>query len=213
MVHRGRRGPLVAAVKIAKKGGAKAVLAEAALLRALARRWGPRLIEVGADFLATSWTEGVSLEEASSKDRTRLAAVVAHGVGRGLDELHAMRVRHGDVKRSNVIVSPHVPSIDRAEDRGATLIDIGLAVRGEGFAGGTPRYLAPEVRRGEAATPAADLFALGIVLAEILEPSLVTASDPATTWLARKTPDDEIAKVAQKIVAEVGKATGATLRA
>ena len=198
VVHRGRRGAVVAAVKIAKTGAPPEALAvETVLLRALARRWGPRLIEAGPDFLVTTWTEGRPLEIVdttafTAKDRDVLAAVVAHGVGRGIDELHAMGVRHGDVKRGNVIVSAAVPTVDRAEDRGASLIDMGLAVRGEGFAGGTPRYLAPEIRSGGAATPAADLFALGVVLAEIIEPSVATAADPVAAWRERARPHDEI---------------------
>ena len=58
---------------------------------------------------------------------------------------------------------------------------MGLAarIRGDAATGGTPRYLPPEVRRGEPATPAADLYALGIVLAEILDATIAAADDPA----------------------------------
>jgi len=157
---------------------------EASLVASLDRRWGPSLLDAGwvpegvpglragARYIATTWAAGEPLASAirgRGVDRRVLALIVAHGVGRALDELHAQVVRHGDVKLANVLVHGTRPARDRAEDRGATLVDVGLASRvtGSASAGGTPRYLAPEVLRGEPATPAADLHALGIVLAEI----------------------------------------------
>jgi transcriptional regulator with GAF, ATPase, and Fis domain len=114
--------------------------------------------------------------------------VVAHGVARGLQELHEAGVHHGDVKPGNVLCAPSSPSPrsplardarDAAEDRGATLIDLGLAgdLGAEAF-GGTPRYASPELRERGEAGPAADLWALGLVLAEIVDPAVMRSSDP-----------------------------------
>lgn len=156
------------------------------------RRWGPELLDAGrlpeaivgpegaelavrASWTATTWVDGTVLSELSStsNDRRVLAATIAHGVGRGLDELHRSGVRHGDVKPSNIVLGAR-PSVDRAEDCGATLVDLDLAsdVSNDVLVGGTPRYLAPEIRAGEPVTPAADLYALGLVLAEVLAPAL-----------------------------------------
>ena len=176
----------VAALKVALDDEAW-LGAEASLVAILERRWGAELLgagrvppgvdglKAGACYIATSWVEGEDLATmqrgTTASRRPELALVVAHGVGRALDELHALGVRHGDVKPANVLVTGHRPSRDHARDRGATLIDVGLASRitGARAEGGTPHYLAPELRRGEPATPAADLHALGTVLAEILE--------------------------------------------
>jgi transcriptional regulator with GAF, ATPase, and Fis domain len=192
-VWRAEKDGVVAALKVASSADGF-VGREAVVLAGLQRRWGPALLDCGsvpdgasglrpgARFVATDWVDGEPLGSAKAKarNRTELAAIVAHGVGRALDELHAMGVRHGDVKPANVLVGTKRPTRDSAEERGATLIDMGLAVRvtGEGASGGTMRYLAPELRRGEAATPAADLYALGLVLAEVLVPGLAEASDP-----------------------------------
>jgi serine/threonine-protein kinase PknK len=171
------------------------------------RRWGPRVLDagrvtesivapdgevlaVGTSWVALSWIDGKPLDvraTRSAAERHMLAAIVAHGVGRGLDELHRAGVRHGDVKPSNILLAPRdirrstEALFDRASDRGATLVDLDLAahVGDSTLVGGTPRYLAPEILAGDGVTKSADLYALGLVLAEILLPELATA--PATT--------------------------------
>ena len=73
--------------------------------------------------------------------------------------LHAAGWVHGDINPGNLVVG------DRA-----VLVDLGVARRiGEaGAVRGTHAYMAPEQIRGEAWTPATDVFALGVVLWELV---------------------------------------------
>jgi serine/threonine-protein kinase PknK len=178
---RNARGEL-AALKVAKGEGpaAEAVAREAGTLARVARRWGPRLLDAGAGFLATEWVDGEPIDPRAIRgNREQLAVVVAHAIARGLEELHEAGVRHGDVKPANVLRAARAPTRDAADDRGATLIDLGLAATVDGGAlGGTPRYAAPELRENGVAAPAADLWALGITLAEILDARVAEANDP-----------------------------------
>ena len=172
----------IVALKVAKPGreNADLVAREASLLVRVGRRWGPEVVDAGPGFLAIDWVEGRSLTPLEViGSRETLAAEVGHSVGRALEELHAAGTFHGDVKPANVILRARPSSRDGCDDRGATLIDLGLG----GDASETPlgaslRYAAPELReRGEGGL-AADLWALGLLLAEILDPEVARATDP-----------------------------------
>jgi serine/threonine-protein kinase PknK len=168
------------ALKVAKGPlEAEAIAREAGVLARVGRRWGPRLVDVGPGFIATEWIEGTPLDPAAAcDDRPMLAAVVAHAVGRALDELHEAGVHHGDVKPANVLLAKDRPMRDAATHRGATLIDLGLAAERGGALGGTARYAAPELRERGEGGPAADMWALGVLLAEILDPAGALGMDP-----------------------------------
>jgi serine/threonine protein kinase/tetratricopeptide (TPR) repeat protein len=77
-----------------------------------------------------------------------------------LTYLHQRGIIHRDIKPENVMVD---------EQDQVRLVDFGLAVRlSEGDAVvGTLAYMAPEILRGEGATIASDLYAVGIIIYEI----------------------------------------------
>ena len=191
LVWRGRHGGRgqIVAIKIAKSAGifSDAIAREAAVLARVGRRWGPTLIDAGPGFVATEWVDGDPLapnreSRPNAMAADKVAGIVAHALGRALEELHQAGVRHGDVKPENVLFAGKVPERDSADDRGATLIDLGLATGIEADAvGGTLRYAAPELRERGEAGPAADLWALGILLAELLDPKIAQATEP---WAA-----------------------------
>jgi serine/threonine protein kinase len=86
----------------------------------------------------------------------------------GVAALHAGGIIHRDLKPNNVMLetgSSHVSIMDfglaRPQDSEHTLF-------GSGVIAGTPGYMAPEMLRGERPTKATDLFALGVVLHEVL---------------------------------------------
>ncbi|MDP9036822.1 MAG: protein kinase, partial [Myxococcota bacterium] len=199
------------ALKVAKKeqpGASGGLVREALLLARVARRWGPELLAAGPGFVATEWLEGEPIGESAVECRggtaERLAATVAHAVGRGLEELHEAGVRHGDVKPANVLLSSALPRRDAADDRGATLIDLGMATSAGGeLLGATPRYAAPELRERGESGPAADLWALGILLAELLDPRVAGAADPRAAMAAWGKAEGEPARWAQALVASV----------
>jgi transcriptional regulator with GAF, ATPase, and Fis domain/tetratricopeptide (TPR) repeat protein len=187
----------LAALKVIPPSLGDIALQEVALLGQLERQWGPALLDAGVipngfaglppgyRFIALAWVEGKSLDSRRGVNGDRLAARVAHGVGRSLAELHEAGVRHGDVKPANIILSPRESARDSSSDQTCTLVDLGLAspTDAKGLRGGTARYLAPEVLETLDAGPEADLYALGTVLAEIL------LSESESTSSARRLSD------------------------
>jgi transcriptional regulator with GAF, ATPase, and Fis domain/serine/threonine protein kinase/tetratricopeptide (TPR) repeat protein len=171
----------IVALKVARSGEANvvALAREAELLARVARRWGPRLRDAGRGFLALDWIEGVRLEPAAlTASRESIAGRIAHAVGRGLEELHDAGAFHGDIKAANVLLSAPA-SRDSSEERGATLVDLGLGAEPSRAAhGGTLRYAAPELRESGLGGPASDLWALGLLIAEVLDAAVATSSDP-----------------------------------
>ncbi len=115
--------------------------------------------------------DGESLAQRMQRERIlppRAAARIGAEVAEALDHAHERGVVHRDVKAANVLIG---------NDGEAKLVDFGIAriladeathLTAEGTVTGTLRYMAPEQLRGEDVGPAADIYATGILLAEML---------------------------------------------
>ncbi len=148
---------------------------EVAIGRLLQHPGIPRLLEAREEarppFLVLEYTDGQSLRTIIDKSHpllvaravqlvTSLAEVVAY--------CHRHHVYHRDLKPENILV---------AGDGQVKIIDFGIAllegaprVTWRGFSGlvGTPEYMAPEQIRGERGGPETDVYALGLILYELL---------------------------------------------
>ena len=117
---------------------------------------------------------------------TAEAARVLGQVADALTEAHRLGVVHRDLKPDNILVH-------RGEERLETrLTDFGIArvlhTRGMTTPGaliGTPNYLAPEAIHGAPPSPAADVYALGILLYELIVGRPPYSGGPAAAVLRR----------------------------
>ncbi|HEU4611522.1 MAG TPA: protein kinase, partial [Kofleriaceae bacterium] len=96
-------------------------------------------------------------------DVPRLRAALAH-LARGLSALHAAGKVHRDVKPSNILVDG---------DGRVVLLDFGVVAElrrqsHERLLFGTVKYMAPEQARGDHVGPAADWYAVGVLLFQAL---------------------------------------------
>lgn len=97
------------------------------------------------------------------------AIIIAHDVALGLGAAHRRGIVHRDVKPQNVLVG---------RDGSIKLTDFGIAMiynssnaerlTTTGMTLGTVQYYAPEQAQGEIVSPSADIYALGIVMYEML---------------------------------------------
>ena len=97
----------------------------------------------------------------------RETARIGAEVGSALAAAHAMRIVHRDVKPGNILITG---------DGSAMISDFGISqalgdatITATGMIHGTPAYLSPEVARGQSASFASDVFALGSTMYTMLE--------------------------------------------
>src|SRR5215470_14726709 len=114
----------------------------------------------------------------------------------GLAAAHAEGVVHRDFKSSNVLlVQRRGPPGDSGTTR-AVITDFGIArpLQGTGETGltggagmiGTPEYMAPEQVTGGAITPSTDLYALGVVMYEMVTGELPFSGDTPLATAAKR---------------------------
>ena len=148
---------------------------EARLLANLDHPDAVTLFDVGEDgprpYLVMELVDGRNLgEHLGDVGRLDGAAAVAvmDPVLRSLAAAHARGILHRDVKPANILLG---------DDGRVRLADFGIAkvvadatsgLTVPGLVIGTPRYLAPEQLRGDAATVRSDVFSAGVVLYEML---------------------------------------------
>src|SRR5262249_47232088 len=83
-----------------------------------------------------------------------------------LEEAHGCGVIHRDLKSENVVLEQRRDGTDLVK-----VLDFGIAAfvgSGDSSIVGTPEYMAPEQIRGEPPQPATDLYAMGIMLYEMV---------------------------------------------
>ncbi|MCB9753845.1 MAG: protein kinase [Myxococcales bacterium] len=118
----------------------------------------------GVPFVA--WVRD-GVDDGALPDRARLEGALRQLV-LGVEALHALGCVHRDLKPSNVLVD---------HDGRVVILDFGLiseldepehVITKQGQILGTPAYMAPEQARGGHAGPAADYYAIGVMLFECL---------------------------------------------
>ncbi|MDZ4780193.1 MAG: protein kinase [Planctomycetia bacterium] len=129
----------------------------------------------GRPFIVMELVEGETLRPLAARGPSVEDSVAwVEQAARALASAHAAGVVHRDVKPENIMVRPdgYVKVLDFGLARRLpSLTDADAGASADTSAGallGTVGYMSPEQTRGAAATPASDVFSLGIVLYELL---------------------------------------------
>ncbi len=160
---------------------ASRILAEARAASALDHPHICTVYEVGEHdgqaFIVMAYVEGKPLSELIPSDGLPPESVIRYGtqIADALAHAHEHGIVHRDLKSQNVVITPEAQ---------VKLIDFGIAVplpqrdadavtktqaatAQSGMLVGTLAYMAPELLRGEAATPRSDVWGLGVLLYEM----------------------------------------------
>jgi len=133
------------------------------------------LYDVGPDYLVMEHCEGETLAKRIEEGALSTKQVLEFGIqiADALDKAHRQGIIHRDLKPSNIMLTK----------AGVKLLDFGLAkqhqestpegstiarVTEEGYILGTVQYMAPELFQGREADARSDIFALGLVLYEMV---------------------------------------------
>ncbi len=149
-------------------------------------------------FLTMEFLAGETLDQRLKREGKLTPEAALPLVRQMTDALHAAHkvgIIHRDFKSSNVML---VPTRDEADPVRVVVTDFGLArsaatgdslsnsVTNTGQILGTPAYMAPEQVEGKVLTPSADIYALGVVLFEMVTGALPFKGDTTLATIFKR---------------------------
>ena len=154
-----------------------------------------RVIDYGASpdgpFIAMELVSGGTLRDlmrACGRVDQYAAAEIAAGIADGLEAAHIRGVLHRDLKPENVLLDAE--GRPKIADFGIARLAAATAITKAGELLGTPQYLAPEQMSGDVIDERADVYALGVMLHEMLTGQQPTGGTTPSEIVARRLRSD-----------------------
>ena len=124
--------------------------------------------EDGRAFIVMAFYEGESLAQKIRRGPLKLreAGEIAMQVAKGLEAAHARNIVHRDVKPSNILITPQ--GVVKIVDFGLARVVTSASMTQTGGTSGTVGYMSPEQSLGKPIDVRTDVWALGVVLDEML---------------------------------------------
>jgi serine/threonine-protein kinase len=157
----------------------------------IARLYDVDTLDEGTPFFVMEYVDGVPITEHCRARGCSIAERLAllRGVCVAVQHAHRQLIVHRDLKPSNVLVTA---------DGEVKLLDFGISKEVDALTGSvdqtqiyrmlTPRYAAPEQHRGEEVGVYTDVYALGVMLYELLAGSLPPENPAASAVVASIAP-------------------------
>jgi len=153
---------------------------EARFASAMAHPSITSVVDFGEDekvgmFMVMEYVDGEPLNRMLFREKrlsVRKACEIVVQIAEALHYIHKQNVVHCDIKTENILITEEEYEGKRTR-MVPKLLDFGLArslvaTRASTSLSGTPHYVAPERIRGEPASPASDVYGVGILLYELI---------------------------------------------
>jgi serine/threonine-protein kinase len=149
----------------------------------------------GAMYIAMEYVQGKDLHQILSREwplpEARVMRIMSQVLS-ALADAHSVGVIHRDLKPENIMVSQgrSEPDFVKVLDFGIAKIvdgseDEGPALTRAGFVCGTPEYMSPEQARGAKLDHRSDLYAVGVILYQLVTGMLPFDSDSAVGFATK----------------------------
>jgi serine/threonine protein kinase len=157
--------------------------------------------EEGALFIAMEFIPGQDLHTVLSREgplpEPRLVRIISQVLS-ALSDAHGAGIIHRDLKPENIMVEQRrdEPDFVKVLDFGIAKFqdggDEGPALTEEGLVCGTPEYMSPEQARGSTLDHRSDLYAVGILLYQLLTGQLPFEADSAVGFATKHLTEEPI---------------------
>jgi serine/threonine-protein kinase len=151
-------------------------------------------MEDGALYIAMEYVSGKDLHQVLTQEwplpEARVVRIVSQVLS-ALADAHGAGVIHRDLKPENIMLEQRRNEADfvKVLDFGIAKIlddrDEGPALTRAGFVCGTPEYMSPEQARGATLDPRSDLYAVGVILYQLMTGLLPFESDSAVGFATK----------------------------
>ncbi len=145
------------------------------LIQAGTDNWSPRVVrlfgynlEHPTPYLVYEWIPGgdlaAAIAERGERPTTDEVLRWIRGIAEALAFAHCRGIVHRDLKPANILLAPDGPKLADFGIGGTAVLHIEASATVSMLRGaGTPLYMAPEQRRGEAPDPRHDIYSLGVI--------------------------------------------------
>jgi len=162
--------------------------------RAAAKLVHPNIVtmhEIGTSelgrFIVMEYVQGVPLTDVLEKEGIlkidRVARIMSQ-VCNGLQKAHDMGILHRDIKTDNILLTNE--DVVKILDFGIAKISAKMGLTGEGDILGTVEFMAPEQMMGSTVDQRSDIYALGVVLYQLLTTRLPFTGDSPVEIIYKK---------------------------